>query len=82
MLNETKIRAYLEKEKLDAFFIAKRVNVRFTSGWTGDDSFILLTQEGQYFLTDPRYTEQATIEVPDYEIINWRLPGHRGALSQ
>ena len=46
MLNEAKIRAYLEKEKLDAFFIAKRVNVRFTSGWTGDDSFILLTQEG------------------------------------
>ncbi|MEG0373642.1 M24 family metallopeptidase [Enterococcus viikkiensis] len=75
MLNEEKIRGYLEKEKLDAFFIAKRVNVRFTSGWTGDDSFILLTQEGQYFLTDPRYTEQADIEVPDYEIINWRLPG-------
>ncbi|MGP5431667.1 M24 family metallopeptidase [Enterococcus malodoratus] len=75
MLNEGKIRAYLEKEKLDAFFIAKRENVRFTSGWTGDDSFILLTQEGQYFLTDPRYTEQADIEVSDYEIINWRLPG-------
>ena len=26
-------------------------------------------------MTDPRYTEQADIEVPDYEIINWRLPG-------
>ncbi|WP_159723629.1 M24 family metallopeptidase [Enterococcus sp. CSURQ0835] len=75
MMNETKIRAYLEKEKLDAFFIAKRVNVRFASGWTGDDSFILLTKEGLYFLTDPRYTEQAEQEVPDYEIINWRLPG-------
>ncbi|MGM0216382.1 M24 family metallopeptidase [Enterococcus sp. AZ109] len=75
MMNEKKIRAYLQKENVDAFFIAKRVNVRFTSGWTGDDSFILLTKEEQFFLTDPRYTEQADIEVPDYEIINWRLPG-------
>ncbi|MEO1771478.1 M24 family metallopeptidase [Candidatus Enterococcus ferrettii] len=75
MMNEMKIRAYLEKEKIDAFFVAKRVNVRFTSGWTGDDSFILLTKDGQFFLTDPRYTEQADIEVPNYEIINWRLPG-------
>ncbi|GCF93003.1 Xaa-Pro dipeptidase [Enterococcus florum] len=74
-MNEMKIRAYLEKENLDAFFIAKRVNVRFTSGWTGDDSFILLTRNEQFFLTDPRYTEQAAIEVPHYEIINWRLPG-------
>ncbi|WP_407855349.1 M24 family metallopeptidase [Enterococcus hailinensis] len=75
MLNEEKIQSYLEKEKMDAFFIAKRVNVRFTSGWTGDDSFILITPNEKYFLTDPRYTEQAALEVPDYEIINWRLPG-------
>lgn len=75
MLNEEKIQSYLEKEKMDAFFIAKRVNVRFTSGWTGDDSFILITPNEKYFLTDPRYTEQAAREVPDYEIINWRLPG-------
>ncbi|MFC4770655.1 M24 family metallopeptidase [Enterococcus hermanniensis] len=75
MLNEEKIRSYLETEKLDAFFIAKGVNVRFTSGWTGDDSFILITPSEKYFLTDPRYTEQAALEVPEYEIINWRLPG-------
>lgn len=75
MLNETKIREYLEKENLDAFFMAKRENIRFTSGWTGDDSYLLLTKEGQYFFTDPRYTEQADIEIPDYDIINWRFPG-------
>lgn len=75
MLNETKIREYLEKNHLDAFFMAKRENIRFTSGWTGDDSYLLLTQTGQYFFTDPRYTEQADIEIPDYQIINWRFPG-------
>lgn len=74
-MNEVKIRQYLEQEKLDAFFIAKRVNIRFASGWTGDDSYMLVTKTGLYFLTDPRYTEQAAQEVPNYEIINWRLPG-------
>lgn len=73
--NETKIQTFLAEQHLDAFFIAKRVNVRFASGWTGDDSYILLTQKNQYFLTDPRYTEQANLEIPDYNIINWRLPG-------
>ncbi|MGX2946440.1 M24 family metallopeptidase [Enterococcus alishanensis] len=74
-MNEEKIRAYLAQEKIDGFFLAKRVNIRFASGWTGDDSYMLITQDGLYFLTDPRYTEQAAKEVPNYEIINWRLPG-------
>jgi Xaa-Pro aminopeptidase len=76
MTNETKIRAYLEQEHLDAFFIAKQVNTRFTSGWTGDDSYIILTPTDKFFITDPRYTEQAEIELTDYTIVNWRFP-HR-----
>lgn len=75
MVNESKIREYLEKNNLDAFFIAKKVNVRFVSGYTGDDSYLLITKDKLYFITDPRYTEQAAQEVPDYEIVNWRLPG-------
>ncbi|WP_125708097.1 M24 family metallopeptidase [Companilactobacillus zhongbaensis] len=75
MLNESKVREYLEQKNLDAYFMAKRENIRFTSGWTGDDSYLLLTKNGQYFFTDPRYTEQADIEIPDYQVINWRFPG-------
>lgn len=75
MLNESKVREYLEQKNLDAYFMAKQENIRFTSGWTGDDSYLLLTKNGQYFFTDPRYTEQADIEIPDYQIINWRFPG-------
>lgn len=74
-MNETKILTYLEKNQIDAFFMAKKENIRFTSGWTGDDSYLLLTQKEKYFFTDPRYTEQAEIELPDYQIINWRFPG-------
>lgn len=72
MVNEDKVRKYMSEKDIDAFFIAKQVNVRFTSGWTGDDSYILLTADNKFFLTDARYTEQAELELPTYEILNWR----------
>lgn len=66
------LRDYMEKEGLDAFYIARPANVRCISSYTGEDSFLLITKEGQYFITDSRYTEQASYECPEYEIIDWR----------
>lgn len=37
----TQLREYMEKERLDAFYIAKPANVRCISGFTGEDSFLL-----------------------------------------
>ncbi|MGM0122789.1 xaa-Pro aminopeptidase [Enterococcus sp. AZ194] len=76
MKNIDKLRAYLEKNNLDAYFIQKLPNIRYISGFEGEDSAILITLKNQYILTDPRYTEQAAIEVPDYTIIDWRASGH------
>ncbi len=75
MDNVMKLRAYLESKNMDAYFIAKKVNVRYISGYTGDDSYLLITRNNKYFITDPRYTEQAGQECADYEIINWRKAG-------
>ena len=66
------LRSYMEKEGLDGFYIAKPANVRCISAYTGDDSYLFIDKANQYFITDPRYTEQAGMECPDYEIINWR----------
>lgn len=66
------LRTYMEKEGLDGFYIAKPANVRCISGYTGDDSYLFITKGKQYFITDPRYTEQAAYECPDYEIVDWR----------
>ena len=66
------LRAYMEKEGLDGFYIAKPANVRCISSYTGEDSYLFITKENQYFITDPRYTEQAAYECPDYEIVDWR----------
>ena len=52
----TQLREYMEKERLDAFYIAKPANVRCISGFTGEDSFLFITKANQYFITDARYT--------------------------
>lgn len=74
-VNLDKFRARMEEEGLEAFFIRNKPNVRYVSGFTGDDSSLLVTRAKAYFLTDPRYTEQAAQECPGWEIVDWRKPG-------
>lgn len=69
------VRVWMEKQPVDGMFVQKKENVRYLSRYTGDDSFLLITRQGQFFLTDPRYTEQAQQECPDFEIVVWRQPG-------
>lgn len=70
-----KILDIMEKELVDGFYITNPKNVRYVSGYTSDDSFLLITKDNKFFITDARYTEQAKNECPDYEIIDWRAKG-------
>lgn len=72
---EQKLLAYLEQQGIDGFFVKKKENVRYISGYTGDDSYLLVGKKRLCLITDPRYTEQAALECPAYEIINWRTAG-------
>ena len=69
----------MEQQHLDAFFLAKKPNVRYISGYTGDDSYLLITRGKFFFLTDPRYTEQAAKECPGYELVLWKQFASIGA---
>ncbi len=73
MNSEEKIVLYLEKNGIDALYVSNPANVRYVSKYTGDDSNLLITKTACYFITDPRYTEQAAMECPSYEIFNWRV---------
>lgn len=66
---------YMENAGLQAMFISRPINVRYISHYTGEDSFLLITPGKKFFLTDPRYTEQASYECPDYTILNHRAYG-------
>lgn len=67
-----KLISYMREQNLDGFFISKPENVRYISKYTSDDAYLFITENKYYFITDPRYTEQAQLECPDYQIINWR----------
>lgn len=59
----------------EAIFLKKRPNVRWASGFQGADSYVLMTPDDGFLITDPRYTEQASIEAPDFTLVNWRETG-------
>ncbi len=74
MLNE-RILPWFKQGVADALFLKKQPNVRWASGFKGADTCVLITANGGFVITDPRYTEQAEIECPDQTVVNWRAVG-------
>lgn len=70
-----KLISYLTENKIGGFYISRPQNVRYMSGYTGEDSYLFITGTEKFFITDPRYTEQAQQECPDFTIVNWREQG-------
>ncbi len=60
----TNLRKRFVELEIDAYFVSSPVNVRYLSGFTGDDSYLLITYNDIYFITDPRYEKQAEDELP------------------
>ena len=71
MTEEIKIIDFLTENQLDAIFVQKDENCRYLSKFTGSDSYLFLTKEGLYLLTDSRYTEQARKEAADYIVVDY-----------
>ncbi|TDT61957.1 M24 family metallopeptidase [Fonticella tunisiensis] len=70
-----KIRAQFDSLGIDGVLTYKDENRNYLSGFTGDESFALITRDKAFFITDSRFTEQAQIEVKEgYEIIEYRPP--------
>jgi len=70
-----KFRAAMADAGLDGMFFLSEANVSYFSGFRGEESFLLLTKEKNYFLTDSRYTEQAERETVDHVILDYRKDG-------
>lgn len=77
MLKSEKIKDFLNDNNVDAIFIQKDENCRYLSEFTGSDSYLFLTKENKYLITDSRYTEQAESETTNFEIIN-----HKGQIGK
>jgi Xaa-Pro aminopeptidase len=80
------LRGLLDERGLDAILLSRSANKRYysgfrlsdaegpTSGWSGT---LLVTREASLILADSRYTEQATIEAPE-----WKLMQTKGQIQE
>jgi len=63
-----KIRRQLAKQKVDALLVTNFTNVAYLTGFSGDDSYLLVTKEKDYVVSDERYTTQLGEECADLEL--------------
>lgn len=64
----------LRKTGAEALLVTDFTNVTYLTGFTGDDSYLLIADGVGIILTDPRYTTQLAEECPDLEVVS-RSPG-------
>ena len=57
-----KIRSVLQSEDIDSMVVSNIKNVRYISGFTGDEGMAVITENSAYLIVDGRFTEQAKIE--------------------
>ena len=63
-----RLRAFLRDQKVDAVVINKLENLHYFSGFTGDDTLLLVAADQAVLVTDFRYTEQAAAQAPLFSI--------------
>ncbi len=63
-----KIRRMLAKQGVEALLVTNFTNVSYLTGFTGDDSYLLVAADQDYLISDQRYTTQLGEECPDLEL--------------
>ncbi|HYE81795.1 MAG TPA: Xaa-Pro peptidase family protein [Clostridia bacterium] len=64
----------LRAKELDGILLLKDSNIRYISGFTGSESYVVISTKTRTFITDSRYTEQAESECDGFEVVRWRSP--------
>src|SRR3954452_21545699 len=73
-IRRKKLRELIHEAKDDALLVTNFINVTYLTGFTGDDSYLLVTLDGETLITDPRYTTQLEEECPGLAL-DVRAPG-------
>lgn len=63
-----KLRRLIARAKVDALLVTSFTNVTYLTGFTGDDSYLLVTRDEATLVTDPRYTTQLGEECPGLDL--------------
>jgi Xaa-Pro aminopeptidase len=63
-----KLRRLMAKTEAEALLVTKFSNVTYLTGFTGDDSYLLVMPDRELLITDGRYTTQLAEECPQLEL--------------
>ena len=64
-----KLRQVMAERELEAMLISRAENMRYISEYTGGDGHTLVTERGQWIITDSRYYEQVARQAPEFELV-------------
>ncbi|NIL98367.1 MAG: M24 family metallopeptidase [Planctomycetales bacterium] len=62
-----KLRRSIKREGAHALLVTNFTNVTYLTGFSGDDSYLLVRPDGETLLSDPRYQVQLQEECPDLD---------------
>jgi Xaa-Pro aminopeptidase len=62
-----KLRRAIRKAGAEALLVTDFINVTYLTGFTGDDSYLLVRLDGETILSDGRYTTQLDEECPELD---------------
>jgi Xaa-Pro aminopeptidase len=63
-----RLRNELEKRNVDAMLVMEPLNRRYLTGFTGTAGIAVVTKEKAIFITDFRYTAQAKLQAPHFQV--------------
>jgi len=76
------LRKKMNKEQVDGLIIQSVANRKYMSLFTGSSAFLYISQQQQVLLTDFRYVEQANIQSPNYQVIDYGKKGLYTTLNE
>lgn len=69
MDRQEQLRELMREREVEGYWVVDSANVRYLTGFGGEDSSLLLTRESSFLVTDGRYEEEAREEAQADEIV-------------
>jgi len=63
-----KLRRLMRKTEVEALLVTNRSNVTYLTGFTGEDSYLLVTRDKELLITDSRFATQLAEECPGLDL--------------
>ena len=64
-----KLRRELKRAGMDSILVTNFTNVTYLTGFTGDDSYLLITPTDEVMVSDSRYSQQLEEECPGLDVV-------------